>query len=319
MEHKVDTSKEIIMESNPYGDFEFNGAEFNELANEVVEGPTEVDTPEDDLDIETHDGDSEGPENGSESLESEEETAPEEDKAESEENLDDKEVVIEIDGEEVPVKVDELKKGYLRQQDYTKKTMQLSEQRKELETTIENTKNEYQKLAIKVNDELEQYTKLTQADWDRLAETDPQAYAYHDRAYKNALAKSNEVQAKYEAAKRYEEQKEMELRQAKASEANQVLMDILPEWNQDVYNGLLQFAIDEGVSEDILNSTDPHLLRLILEVKEARNAGAKVKEKLKPKKTVKGVRGTKMDHNQKAKTQTANPYNDGADAFMKFI
>ena len=53
-------------------------------------------------------------------------------KDESEEG-DDTEVVLKVDGEELTVTMDELKKGYSRQADYTKKTQQLAEERKALE------------------------------------------------------------------------------------------------------------------------------------------------------------------------------------------
>lgn len=45
-----------------------------------------------------------------------------------------KPITVEIDGKEVTI--DELKNGYLRQSDYTKKTQQLSNQRKEVEDAV---------------------------------------------------------------------------------------------------------------------------------------------------------------------------------------
>ena len=49
------------------------------------------------------------------------------------------EVVLKVDGEEITVTMDELKKGYSRQSDYTKKTQELSEQRKMLEEEQKTT------------------------------------------------------------------------------------------------------------------------------------------------------------------------------------
>lgn len=65
-----------------------------------------------------------------------EETKPEVDKPEEEEKpTEDKPITVEIDGKELTV--DELKNGYLRQSDYTKKTQELANQRKETKEAVE--------------------------------------------------------------------------------------------------------------------------------------------------------------------------------------
>ena len=61
----------------------------------------------------------------------EEDSATEED--ESSDDVDNSEVTLKVDGEDITVTMDELKKGYSRQSDYTKKTQELAEQRKALE------------------------------------------------------------------------------------------------------------------------------------------------------------------------------------------
>lgn len=74
----------------------------------------------------------------------EEETNPEE---EIEETVEEEPIKIEIDGQELGL--DELKNGYLRQSDYTKKTQELSRQRKEAEEALnfyESLKTNPQKL-----------------------------------------------------------------------------------------------------------------------------------------------------------------------------
>lgn len=52
----------------------------------------------------------------------------------SKEVVDDKPITVEVDGKEVTI--DELKNGYLRQSDYTKKTQEVAHQRKETEEAI---------------------------------------------------------------------------------------------------------------------------------------------------------------------------------------
>jgi predicted ribosome quality control (RQC) complex YloA/Tae2 family protein len=49
---------------------------------------------------------------------------------------------VRVDGEEVEVTIDELLSGYSRTQDYTRKTMALADQRKSLETELEQIRQE---------------------------------------------------------------------------------------------------------------------------------------------------------------------------------
>lgn len=70
-------------------------------------------------------------------VKSEEETKPEEIETveEEPEEKKDKPITVDIDGKEVTL--DELRNGYLRQSDYTKKTQELSNQRKETKEAVE--------------------------------------------------------------------------------------------------------------------------------------------------------------------------------------
>lgn len=70
--------------------------------------------------------------------EEEEDVDTPEDNSETEEeeksdDVDNAEVTLKVDGEDITITMDELKKGYSRQSDYTKKTQELAEQRKALE------------------------------------------------------------------------------------------------------------------------------------------------------------------------------------------
>ena len=70
-----------------------------------------------------------------EEVDTPEETSEADDEEESDDG-DSEEVVLKVDGEEITVTMDELKKGYSRQSDYTKKTQELAEQRKAIEEEV---------------------------------------------------------------------------------------------------------------------------------------------------------------------------------------
>ena len=127
-----------------------------------------------------------------ESLEEEsEEEAEEESEAESEESDEEDEeellYAVKVDGEEQEVSLDELLKGYSRQSDYTKKTQELSSDRK----GMEELQQKYNSEMAQIQAERQQYTeylnqiveksmggldKYANLDWDRLKESDPIEY-----------------------------------------------------------------------------------------------------------------------------------------------
>jgi hypothetical protein len=99
---------------------------------------------------------------------------------ESEETLYD----VTVNGNNQKVNLNELMKGYSRESDYTKKTMDLSNQRKEVESLQDNLKKEFEAVKSSRNQYAEQLQVLTQnlqqqeqnIDWDNLYQTDPAEY-----------------------------------------------------------------------------------------------------------------------------------------------
>ena len=93
-----------------------------------------------------------------EEVEGDDDDTPEEEsdteEGESDEG-DDTEVTVVVDGEEITVSMDELKKGYSRHSDYTKKTQELAEQRKAIEA--ESKSLEYLKVQRELQPEYISY------------------------------------------------------------------------------------------------------------------------------------------------------------------
>lgn len=84
---------------------------------------------------------------------------------------------IKVDGKEIQVTLDELKNGYQRQSDYTRKAMAVSEQRKEAEAQMQQAKAERQqywdglsKAQAVIEAELNQFS---QVDLVQLSQEDP--------------------------------------------------------------------------------------------------------------------------------------------------
>ena len=82
---------------------------------------------------------------------------------------------VKVDGKEVEVTLDELQKGYSRTQDYTRKTQQIAEVRKQTEAELQAVRAEREQYAQLLSALEAQVQQATQPniDWDRLYQEDP--------------------------------------------------------------------------------------------------------------------------------------------------
>ena len=145
--------------------------QIEEVVEEVVEEAEEEETEE--LSEATAEDETE------EEIEESEEVEVEKDEQEAlEEEEQPKLYTVKIDGVEQQVTLDELQQGYSRQQDYTRKTQELSGQRKDFETQqSELAKKDaiYKELLPKMQKSLEGEL-ANEPDWKSIYESDPIAY-----------------------------------------------------------------------------------------------------------------------------------------------
>ena len=94
--------------------------------------------------------------------------------------------IVEVDGEEMTV--EELRRGNLRQRDYTRKTQELAEQRRvvdEQQQRVDQMEAQYSQLLPALQDRLEMPMEQ-EPDWDTLYETDPNMAAGAERKWSHA-------------------------------------------------------------------------------------------------------------------------------------
>ena len=173
---------------------------------------------------------------------------------------------VTIDGKEVEVPLSELKNGYQRQSDYTRKTMEAAELRKQAEAETMRAHQErqayaanLQRMQVQLEGALQEQQQI---DWQKLLESDPveylkQQHLFQQRqaAYQQNLAHQNQLMAMAKA----------EQEQAKArtlEEQRQALMTKLPEWKDESKRkaeteSLKQYLTQEGYSDnDVVSITD---------------------------------------------------------------
>ena len=173
---------------------------------------------------------------------------------------------VTIDGKEVEVPLSELKNGYQRQSDYTRKTMEAAELRKQAEAETMRAHQErqayaanLQRMQVQLEGALQEQQQI---DWQKLLDSDPveylkQQHLFQQRqaAYQQNLAHQNQLMAMAKA----------EQEQAKArtlEEQRQALMTKLPEWKDESKRkaeteSLKQYLTQEGYSDnDVASITD---------------------------------------------------------------
>lgn len=209
------------------------------------------------------------------------------------------EFLFEVDGQELSA--DELRKGYLRQSDYTKKTQSLSEQRKEMESLTEQYNSQLQQIQA----ERQQYIQHLQAlsenqdikkfdiDWERLRLEDPLEYVTKRQEFQEAKEKAEEVKTKAkQAMARSAAEKEQQWAKVVEDEKSK-LIAALPEWGEtdsqrQLATELRSYAQTQGYSEPEIDSLVDHrsflVLRKAMLYDQMQNANPKAKKlKGKPK------------------------------------
>ncbi len=235
-----------------------------------------------------------------------EEEAPEEEEGQAEEETEEEveeeeetEIVaeedlkytIKVDGEEIEVGIDELKNGYQRQADYTRKSQALAEQRKETEQIQSERQRLEQERQMYANGlqmlQEQQSSKLQEfenVDWTALKTEDPYQYMLKKDEYRDAQEKVQNVA-----------QQQAIIQQEQAEEANKArahfvqqeynrLVEALPEWNDQestIKKDVQEYAKSVGFLPEEINQLADH--RSVLVIKKAMEYD-KLTTKVAPKK-----------------------------------
>ena len=213
---------------------------------------------------------------------------------------------VEVDGEEITV--EELKRGNLRQRDYTRKTQELAEARKLMEAEyheIASERAQYAQLLPALQQRLEQSEQ--EPDWDTLYDMDPQQAAKAERQWRAQQDQRKEqieaVKAEQQRMQAMQQQQMAQYQEQYIAQQREVLPDIIPEWRdtkvrQRETGELRNFLLQEGFSaEDIsglANATLVKLARKAMLYDQGQTRATQAKAKPKPKsKTLKaGSRGS---------------------------
>lgn len=201
---------------------------------------------------------------------------------------------VEFEGKEYNVP-QELKDALLRNKDYTIKTQEVAEQRKELDADRDRFQEalQLQTAHTQTYTELgvidQQLAQLKEIDWEQWSQTDPNATQQAQiqlnqlrEQRTQTVEKLNSLQAETQQKHQAETARVVEQNRAKVEKS-------VPNWNQDTEKAVFDYGIKRGLTENQLANTnyDPVLIgilndaRLFDELKQKQNV-KKVKKKTEP-------------------------------------
>ena len=200
--------------------------------------------------------------------ESSEEQSEEEEEPEEEEQQ--QTFTVKVDGKEVTVTLDELQKGYSRTQDYTRKTQQIAEVRKQVEAetqAVRAEREQYAQLLGALQAQLQ--SSEPQVDLDRLYHEDPIEWVRQKEVIRERQEKLGAIQAEQQRLSQvaqYEQQRAMEAQLASQQEA---LLAALPDWKDPKKAKaekalVIESAKAAGFTDEDLKSVYDHRLVLLL-------------------------------------------------------
>jgi hypothetical protein len=227
--------------------------------------PAEV--SEEDTEAAASEEDDSGVEDAPEEEASEEQSGEEE---ESEEQEQPQTFSVKIDGKEVSVTLDELQKGYSRTQDYTRKTQQIAEVRKQVEQetqAVRAEREQYAQLLGALQAQLQ--SSEPQVDLDRLYNEDPIEWVRQKEVLRERQEKAYAIQAEQQRLYQLSQQEQQQSIQQHLESQKDALLAALPEWKDPKKAKLekamlIESAKSAGFSDEDLKSVYDHRLVLLL-------------------------------------------------------
>jgi hypothetical protein len=158
---------------------------------------------------------------------------------------------VTVDGEEIEVTQDELINGYSRQQDYTRKTQELANQRKTIEQQAQELAQRdaiYAQLLPKMEAQL-QGELVNEPDWDSLYNDDPIAFVREKQLWDEKKEKLKAAQAERQRLQQESYVQQQQLIAQQVQEGQQRLLEIIPEWKNAEVASKEKLAIrDYGIN-----------------------------------------------------------------------
>jgi hypothetical protein len=178
---------------------------------------------------------------------------------------------VKVDGKEVDVTLEELQKGYSRTQDYTRKTQQIAEVRKQTEGELQAVRAEREQYAQLLSALEAQVQQVAQPniDWDRLYNEDPIEWVRQREVMRDNQEKAAAIQSEKQRLNQLSQQEQAQFMQQKLQHEQEALLAAIPDWKdakkaQAEKALLLEFGQKIGFTSDELKNVVDHRAVLML-------------------------------------------------------
>jgi hypothetical protein len=171
---------------------------------------------------------------------------------------------VKVDGKEVEVTLDELQKGYSRTQDYTRKTQQIAEIRKQVEVETEAVRAERAQYAQMLGALQAQLQGAeTQIDWDRLYHEDPIEWVRQKEVMREKQEKLQAIQFEQQRVAQLSQQEQQQHFESHLQAQHTKLLEVIPEWKDQAKAKtekqlLVEFGKKTGFSPEELSAIVDH-------------------------------------------------------------
>ena len=279
--------------------------------------------------------------------EEEEESEEEEEESEEPEGEEEEELyAVTVNGEEVAVSLDELLSGYSRQSDYTRKTQEVANDRKEMEALQQQYNSEVQQIQQERQQYMDALTniianqggeleKFANVDWNALREEDPIEYVTTREQYREAQEKIQGLQQEQVRAAQAQQAENKKAQQEMLQVEKGKLIEALPEWGEpekqkELATNLQSYAKEQGFTAEELNSLVDHRSILVLlkaqKFDQLQKADVKSKKLKNKPKVIRSGKGESNRNSSKSKRtaqmkrlRQSGHVNDASILFEDFI
>lgn len=300
MLNDADTAAEALLKR--WEDAEKPSDQVQEEASQTQNDETDTEFEEDEVETVELDAD----ETDEDPVEEEEEPEQDSDEVEEVELNDDLEIEVLVDGETKQASLGQLKRLWGQEAALTRKSQEVAEQRKQAEENIGKTNVVLQKLMDKAEAKWKPYSEV-----DMLLASKTMDEAEFAQLRLEAQQASDELKFLSEEANQYFgelQQQQQAALQEQAREAVKVLEQDIPDWNNKLYDDILNYAVSQGLPQDQVNNyVDPTVIKLLNKARlfDQAKQVTTTKKKRVAKKVLKTSKAPNIEANDRARKRKA--------------
>ena len=177
---------------------------------------------------------------------------------------------ITVNGKQQKVSLNELKEGYSKGSDYTKKTMELSEQRRSLDTELDTISKDKEAVKQMREDYMNKLQVVEQnlqtednIDWVALAQSDPTEYAVKKAEFDRKKELQQQIQQEKQKLAQEQRKEQEQIYQNHIQRERGKLVELMPIFGDEqkapkLMKDIGEFAMKQGYTEQEVNMVVDH-------------------------------------------------------------